>query len=77
MVRALTVAFQGEPGAFSEEAVHAFFGDKVASEAVPTWRSVFEAVRDGSDTAGVIAIESSLAGSIRETGDFSALRPRS
>ena len=70
MVRALTVAFQGEPGAFSEEAVHAFFGDGVATQAVPTWRSVFEAVRDGPDTAGVAAIESSLAGSIRETYDL-------
>jgi prephenate dehydratase len=70
VVRALTVAFQGEPGAFSEEAVHAFFGDGVASEAVPTWRSVFEAVRDGSVSAGVVAIESSLAGSIRETYDL-------
>jgi prephenate dehydratase len=70
VVRALTVAFQGEPGAFSEEAVHAFFGDGVETQAVPTWRSVFEAVRDGADTAGVAAIESSLAGSIRETYDL-------
>ena len=70
MVRALTVAFQGEPGAFSEEAVHAFFGDDIEALAVPTWRSVFEAVRDGSAPAGVAAIESSLAGSIRETYDL-------
>ena len=70
MVRALTVAFQGEPGAFSEEAVHAFFGDDQESLPVPAWRSVFEAVRDGTATAGVVAIESSLAGSIRETYDL-------
>lgn len=70
MVRALTVAFQGEPGAFSEEAVHAFFGDGAETEAVPTWRAVFEAVRDGGANAGVVAIESSLAGSIRETYDL-------
>ena len=70
MVRALTVAFQGEPGAFSEEAVHAFFGDDQETLPVPAWRSVFEAVRDGSATAGVVAIESSLAGSIRETYDL-------
>jgi prephenate dehydratase len=64
------VAFQGEPGAFSEEAVHAYFGDGVEPQPVPSWRSVFEAVRDGSVTAGVAAIESSLAGSIRETYDL-------
>lgn len=70
MVRALTVAFQGEPGAFSEEEVQAFFGDEPETRAVPAWRSVFEAVRDGTATAGVVAIESSLAGSIRETYDL-------
>ena len=70
MVRALTVAYQGEPGAFSEEAVHAFFGDSIDAQPVPAWRSVFEAVRDGPATAGVVAIESSLAGSIRETYDL-------
>ena len=70
MVRALTVAFQGEPGAFSEEAVHAFFGDDQETLPVPAWRSVFEAVRAGTATAGVVAIESSLAGSIRETYDL-------
>jgi prephenate dehydratase len=64
------VAFQGEPGAFSEEAVLAFFGDGVKPGPVPTWRSVFETVRDGSVDAGVVAIESSLAGSIRETYDL-------
>jgi prephenate dehydratase len=74
-VTSTTVVFQGEPGAFSEEAVLAFFGDGEAAPdraAVPTWRAVFEAVADGSAERGVIAIESSLAGSIRETYDLLA-----
>src|SRR5258705_10157914 len=75
MTTVARVAFQGEPGAFSEEAVLAYFGSGGAPDAeshrlaVPTWRSVFEMVRDGSVDAGVVAIESSLAGSIRETYD--------
>ena len=71
----MRVVFQGEPGAFSEEAVLAFFGDGEAAPertAVPTWRAVFEMVADGSADRGVIAIESSLAGSIRETYDLLA-----
>jgi prephenate dehydratase len=63
------VAFQGERGAFSEEAVLAFFADP-RPQAVPTWRSIFEAVRDGAVEAGVAAIENSLAGTIRETYDL-------
>ena len=69
------MAYQGEPGAFSEEAVLAFFGDRADTPertAVPTWRAVFEAVADGSADRGVIAIESSLGGSIRETYDLLA-----
>ena len=66
------VVYQGEPGAFSEEAVLGFFGEDAERSAVPTWRAVFEAVADGSADRGVIAIESSLAGSIRETYDLLA-----
>ena len=71
----MRVVYQGEPGAFSEEAVLAFFGDGAEAPdrtAVPTWRAVFDAVADGSADRGVIAIESSLAGSIRETYDLLA-----
>jgi prephenate dehydratase len=75
VIPSLTVVYQGEPGAFSEEAVLAYFGDgAVAPErsAVPTWRAVFEAVAAGSADRGVVAIESSLAGTIRETYDLLA-----
>lgn len=69
-----TVVYQGEPGAFSEEAAIGFFGEGAGTQrsAVPTWRAVFESVADGSAQAGVIAIESSLAGTIRETYDLLA-----
>ena len=63
------VAFQGEPGAFSEQAALAFFASP-EPVAVPTWRAVFEAVRDRVADAGVAAIENSLAGTIRETYDL-------
>jgi prephenate dehydratase len=66
------VVYQGEPGAFSEEAVLAFFGEDHERSAVPTWRAVFEGVADGTAETGVIAIESSLAGTIRETYDLLA-----
>jgi prephenate dehydratase len=63
------VAYQGEPGAFSEEAVLGFFVSPVAVP-VPSWRDVFTGVTDGSVDSGVIAIENSLGGSIRETYDL-------
>jgi prephenate dehydratase len=72
MANGMRVVYQGEPGAFSEEAVLAFFGEDGERAAVPTWRAVFEAVADGTANRGVIAIESSLAGTIRETYDLLA-----
>ena len=68
-VRAPRVAFQGEPGAFSEEGVLSAF---VAPQAVavPTWRAVFQAVHDGTADAGVVPIERSSGGSVREIYDL-------
>jgi prephenate dehydratase len=63
------VAFQGEPGAFSEEAVLAAFATAEAV-AVPTWRGVFEAVQSGAADAGVLPIERSSGGSVREIYDL-------
>jgi prephenate dehydratase len=66
-----SVAFQGEPGAFAEDAVIAFFVDPQPIPE-PTWRAVFEVVRDGRAAAGVVPVESSAAGTIRETLDLLA-----
>jgi len=65
----IKVAYTGEPGAFAEEAVLRFFA---APETVPqsSFREVFEAVRDGRADAGVVPVESSLVGTIRENADL-------
>jgi prephenate dehydratase len=65
----LRVAYQGEPGAFSEDAVRAVFPD---AEPVPceTVRRVFEAVSEREVPFGVVPVENSQAGSINETYDL-------
>jgi prephenate dehydratase len=68
-LRGPRVAFQGEPGAFSEEGVLASFAAPEAV-ALPTWRSVFEAVHDGTADSGVVPIERSKGGSVREIYDL-------
>ena len=63
------VAYTGEPGAFAEDAVLRFFA---SPEAVPlsSFRAVFEAVEAGEVQAGVVPVESSLLGTIRENLDL-------
>lgn len=63
------VAFQGERGAFSEDAVIRFFGD-VESLPCRSLTHVFEAVTKGEAKSGVVPIENSQAGSINETYDL-------
>lgn len=62
----MKVAYQGEPGAYSEDAVRATFP---AAEAVPrdTVRHVFNTVASGEAAYGVAPLENSQAGSINET----------
>lgn len=65
----MTVAFQGEIGAFSEEAVMAFFGD-VDLAPRPAFDDVFEAVVAGDVDRAVIPIENSLFGSVHANYDL-------
>jgi prephenate dehydratase len=63
------VAFQGERGAFSEDAVATFFGD-VKLTPCRSFKHVFEAVSKDEADFGVVPIENSQAGSINETYDL-------
>jgi chorismate mutase/prephenate dehydratase len=65
-----TVAFQGEPGAYSESAVYQFFGSKVQAKPCRDFRDVFEAVKLGEVAAGAVPVENSLEGSINQNYDL-------
>lgn len=69
--RKLRVAFQGEPGAFSEAAAVQLLGDE-AIETIPrpTFDSVFGAIADGSAEALLVPVENSLAGSVVRVYDL-------
>jgi prephenate dehydratase len=65
-----TVAYQGEPGAFGEEAVIGYFGaDGVEAVGVSTFTAVCDAVEFGSAEAGVLPLENSLAGTVGDALD--------
>lgn len=65
----MRVAFQGEAGAYSEEAGYWYFD---APEMVPeeSFEAVFEAVTSEACQSGLIPIENSLAGSIHQNYDL-------
>jgi prephenate dehydratase len=65
----MKVAYQGEPGAYSERAVQATFAD---AEPLPcdTVRLVFSRVTSGEAPFGVVPLENSQAGSVNETYDL-------
>ncbi|HEX2765327.1 MAG TPA: prephenate dehydratase [Candidatus Limnocylindria bacterium] len=63
------VAYQGEPGAFGEEAVTGWFGDDVQPLPVPTFPAVMHAVESGEADAGVLPLENSLAGTVGDALD--------
>ena len=64
------VAFQGEPGAYSESAVYQFFGQKVQAKPCRDFRDVFETVKLGEVAAGAVPVENSLEGSINQNYDL-------
>jgi prephenate dehydratase len=64
------VAFQGEHGAYSEQAVLALLGEGVEPRPYPTFDAVFEAVEGGECAHGVVPVENTLAGSIHRNYDL-------
>jgi chorismate mutase/prephenate dehydratase len=66
----IEVAFQGEKGAFSEEAAFRFFGDSIRMIPCETVDGVFNAVENEGVRYGIVPIENSLEGSITRTYDM-------
>jgi len=65
------VAYQGEPGAYSEDAAHGLFPG-ASLEPLRSLHQVFDRVASGAMRAGVVPLENSQAGSINETYDLLA-----
>ena len=64
------VAFQGEPGAFSEAAAVQLLGEWVTTVPCPTFDAAFGAVPEGSADALLVPVENSLAGSVVRVYDL-------
>jgi chorismate mutase/prephenate dehydratase len=69
-VEGLIVAFQGEIGAYSEEAAVDFFGPSIEVRPCETLDAVFDTVERGEAHSGVVPIENSLEGSISRVYDL-------
>jgi prephenate dehydratase/chorismate mutase/prephenate dehydratase len=63
------VAYQGEPGAFGEEAVIGWFGEAVEPKPVATFSAVMHAVESADADAGVLPLENSVAGTVGDALD--------
>jgi len=64
------VAFQGEVGAYSEQAAYEYFGPEAATLPCLNFEDVFQAVQQGKCSHGILPIENSLAGSIHHNYDL-------
>lgn len=64
------IVFQGEIGAFSEQAAQNYFGADAHIQPLPTFEATFQSVTDGQATFAVIPIENSLFGSVHINYDL-------
>lgn len=68
-VEGVRIAYQGEPGAFSEQACR-YFVPEAEPVGLPTFAAVFEAVGDHQVEWGTVPVENSYAGSVPTVYDL-------
>lgn len=71
----LTIAFLGPQGTYSHEAALERFGDSVSYLPCHTVADVFQEVAQGAVSFGVVPVENSIEGSVRETLDLLMTSP--
>lgn len=60
----IVVAFQGEPGSYSEKATRDYFGNSVATMPCRSFADIFAAIHEERATYGMLPVENSLAGTV-------------
>ena len=68
--KTMRVAFQGEPGAFSEAAAIQLLGNAIRTVPRATFEAAFTAIGEGSADALLAPVENSLAGSVVRVFDL-------
>jgi len=66
----IRVVFQGADGAFSQAAMHTYFGEDIDSFHVETFRDAMGAIEEGRADFAVLPIENSTAGIVSEIYDL-------
>ena len=69
-LKSARIAFQGEPGAFSEAAAIQLLGESIATVPRPTFDSAFAAIPEGAADALLAPVENTLAGSVVRVYDL-------
>ena len=69
-MKKLRIGFQGEHGAYSEQAAFQHFGPSIETVPTRSIREVFNLTEVGAIDAGVVPVENSIEGSISETHDM-------
>ncbi|MCC6619726.1 MAG: prephenate dehydratase [Deltaproteobacteria bacterium] len=64
------VSFQGEPGAYSQEAIFGLLGSDTTTLPCLGFRGAFEAVHQGRAKSALLPVENSTTGSIHEVWDL-------
>lgn len=59
-----TIAFQGERGAYSEEAIRQHYGSAVDTLPCESFEDIFQAVLTNEADSGILPVENSLAGTV-------------
>jgi len=67
------VAYEGQPGAYSEMAIRQLYGKKAVAVGLPDFPSVHEALREGSVDLAALPVENTLAGTANLQDNWDAL----
>jgi prephenate dehydratase len=63
----ITVAYQGEPGAFSEAAIASVWGDSVTALSCTSFSDVTAAIEAGLADAGMLPVRNTIAGPVADS----------